>query len=450
MSSLDGNSLDCDFYTSFYSDLQSIKSDKFKLHEHYLEKSKTENRIANVTEFGSVICDLVKFEPSVYLNFNLPCELDKSLKEKFPHFKSDLECFEHFYHETKNCNLRDTNRFRIKNANDIQMINNKWNALYKAIDNKVKFDLSFYVRYYDIPCVISSRFDVFMYWLNTGLFLGDVPNEHYLLEKDKLINEIIEIFAKHLVDINYIHNEYLNVMVQFMKVNKTPVLPNLENVKNTLFLFLNTGFKLRLFFNSNERVKYIDTNTEMIQNAKIAMQTLKTNEFREKSNAEYAKQKKLLNVKKEKVKFADEEVKLLKPEKLNSIFNLKKLTDKDFIEKFKKCHNLSELKDVAMKIISHEIKRYNDLDINSMEIKKFVVNLIYNMNKANKTNKSEYLILVKNIVVDIMNTLVNDANLVEKVLQDVEFIVSNKQIVSLSKMVYKAMLLVAPVVYSLF
>lgn len=426
--------IDYDFYASFYEDLKGLAGDKFKLHEHYLKIGKDQGRVVNTECLAKQLCDLLHFDADIYANLNLGVSLRFTIKEHNPNNKNVMDVLNHL-----KWSVSDVNRYRIKNSNDLLEVNNEWNGLYKAIDERVKFDLAFYTQYYDIPVPQTSRMNVFLYWVCNGLFLGQAPNEMYLFEKDKLFNDVMEVLVKNNVDINYITNEYSEIMNTFMTTNNLPVISNLGQVENMVYLFMNTGNRLRLFLNANERNEYIELHKNEYSLAEEAIKTLKKDELLKKVNAEYDKKTaKLVRIEKN-VQFAESVVKLLDAKMLNSVSNLKKLTDKKFLEKFKKCHGLEKMGDVALKLLSHEMKKYENLDKKSMEVKHFIVNFMYNANIDDKKDKNEYMATIKQMSMDLIKTVLSNPELESTIEQDIEFFITNKKIIKLCKLAYTLM-----------
>ena len=434
MTSSEAN-LDHAFYASFYEDLAGV-SDKFKIFEHYINIGKAQGRVANKNEFAELMCELTSFDVNIYSNLNLAFDFKNSLKEKNPGFNSKIQWLSHFFGEDgKSGNLRDINRYRIKNSNELLEFNNEWNELHKAIDTALKFDHVFYSKYYDVPAA-ETRYDLFIHWLTTGLFLGYAPNEKCLFDNKKVLNDVMEILIKKKVDINYITNEYTKIMESYFTLSNMNIIPNLGNVEKTLFLFLNSGFKLRLFFNENERKNYIDKHMKEYENANTAIKQMKVNDFNKVIKLEFEKSKYVLEKYMKQVIFKDEKLKLLPIKSLNSLANLKHLTNAKFIENFKKCHNLSSMVDVAIKVLKHELNRYEKIDVNSMEIKNFILNFVYNANLADKKDKYEYIEFVKNMSIEIMKKVMSNETLMNTIEKDVEFLITNKKIIKLCKIAY--------------
>lgn len=429
------SNLDCKFYTSFYEDLSSLAdSTDLKINEHYLMIGKIQGRAANKKELDDMIASIVRFDYDVYKNTNLSYELDKTLNNTF----LNLDCMEHYYNETTG-NLYKCNRFRILNNNDIKIVLNEWEGIYKKIFDLVDFDLFFYKSFYEIPASITTLQDLKIHWLKNGLFSGQKPNLKSLNENINIIGNIQSLLIKEFnLDMTYL-SSYKSIMMDYAVKHNIVVPSSLDETNVLLYLFFNTGYQLRLFFSQNEYDVYKSERIQQYNSAVVAIKSLNQKLALDMAVKSYA----LQDLKLSKVKSV-EVIPIIKEAFSNiiSLSNIIKLSNEDFLNCFKKIYNVQDLMVAIKLIVSHELTNYLSPELNSMEVKILVTSLVYNTYIQDKVDSEIYASFVKDKSIEILTLLFKDAGLTdfETVLaQDVAFVIDNKKVIKLSYLKNKAL-----------
>jgi len=129
---------------------------------------------------------------------------------------------------------------------------------------------------------------------------------------------------------------------------------------------------------------------------------------------------------------------------VNNLKLLKKITNKNYIENFKKVNNLTDenvLSEILTTILKNIVNVDKPEDFNSMEVKSFITSFFYNIKLLlkNGKNKQEYLDLIKNYSVDFLTNYLSDLkiNLVNDLVYDIEFLIQNKKITKFVKLSVK-------------
>jgi hypothetical protein len=422
--------LDCDFYTSFYSDASSL-SGSIAINEHYLNIGKPMGRVANKNELGDVLALILNFDQNVYLNANLCHNLKDNLKTKF-NFQTNAECIHHYFNED-NGNLYFNKKFRVMNQNDLKIMSNLWNNIYNKIMDSVHFNLLFYKTFYDIPSNISTLRDLEINWLKKGLFLGEHPNLKSLNLNNNVVGMVQTILINEFgLDMAMVA-QYKDAMIQYMTANSMNMLTIADETSMLLYLFLNTAYDLRLFFNNNDLE---NCKSERKEQYNKAVENVKNSTYKQliAENDKMYDTKSLALVKSTPKYLI---VPILKSpfEEIISMTNVVKLSNDIVINCFKKIHNTEDLTQVITLIVKHELSNCLNPVINSMELKILVTSIVYNAYIINKVDSKLYKDMVKEKSVKIISSLFSENNMTDfdAVLeQDINFIIENKKIIKLS------------------
>ena len=429
------SNLDCAFYTSFYSDVSYLK-DTIDINEHYLKVGNPQGRVANETELHDLVATLTHFDDNTYTSANLCGDLMKNLKDKWTDKTTKKQWIQHYYDEN-NGNLKNMNRLRVINNNDLKRISNLWDNIYNKIFDIVNFNFLFYKTFYTIPSNITNLRDLQLQWLKNGVFMGQMPNLRSLNEKDNIIGKIqILLIESFNLDMSFIAS-YKNDMMNYMKHNSIPMLEIADENTFLLYLFLNTGYKLRLFFNENERAKYVEDRQKQYNDA---IENVKNGTYKkmiDANNKLYDSESIVLM--KASHKNAKEIIPIV-PNNFNDIIsvqNIIKHSNTLVVDCFMKLYNKDNLTEVVMTMVMNELKNCLEPVINSMELKIFVTSIVYNVFIKDKTSSLLYKGLVKEKSVEILNAIfkeygIEDSDSLAALEQDVTFLMDNKKIVKLS------------------
>lgn len=423
------SSLDCAFYTSFYSDVAAL-TDSIDINEHYLNVGKLQNRVANESELQEVVSMLTHFDDNIYSTANLSFTLVNNLKNQFPDLSTKTQWVKHYYES----NLQIVDKYRIINNNDLKYISNLWDNIHNKIFEVVNFNLLFYKTFYTIPNNIHNVRDLQSFWFKNGIFMGQKPNLHSLNEKMNIIGMMqILLIEKFGLDLSFIAG-YKSCMIDYMLNNSLPILNIADETSFLLYLFLNTGYKLRLFFNKNDLDKYIANRKKQHDDAIKSIKDGTYKKMIELNNKSYN----------------SESISLMKlvpkkeiiPIELNSfsdIINVKniiKLSNITVVDCFMKLYNKDNLTDVIITMVINELKNCLEPIVNSMELKILVISVVYNMFMKDKTTSILYKGLVKEKSIEIITAIfqayeITDSDSIAAIEQDVSFIMENKKIIKL-------------------
>lgn len=427
------SNLDCNFYVSFYDDLASLKGkNNVEINEHYINTGQAQGRIGNKNELNDVVSKIIHFDFNTYSTANLSSDNVSNFKTKAPN-TADGEWLNHFYNEPFG-QLYRSNSMKIQNGNDLKSIVNKWEAVYNEIFNDIKFNLAFYRSFYVLPNGVQNTRELKLHWLKNGMFNKQCPNLIYLNNSENMIGLVqIILISKFGLDMAYL-SSMKNEMSDYARANGISMPQELvDETSALLFLFLNTGYQLRLFFNQNERKAYMDSRKLAYTNAVQSVKSLVQVNAMDVSNKEYianstalAQAKQFVGVPIVKQNFAE----------IASLMNIIQLTNEMYVNCSKKIYACEDLTMICDKIIKHEISNYDSPILNSMDFKIFVMSLVYNIFIANKgADKKAYCDLVKAKSIELLTPLLSGAGVVDFAVtleQDLTFIVDNKQIVKLS------------------
>lgn len=424
--------LDCAFYRSFYSDVSSLP-DNMSVNEHYLNVGKREGRVSNATELHELVAQLTNFDQSVYINANLAFNLQKTLGEQFPDLSVKQKSIEHYYGATGNLNT--CTRFRVLNNNDLTQISNLWESIYNKIFESVHFNPLFYHTFYAIPAGITNVRDLQLYWLKQGVFAGQMPNLDSLNNNVDVIGAIqVLLIQQYHLDMAYIAS-YKSDMVNYMKRNSLPMEEMADENRMLLFLFLNTGYKLRLFFNENERNLCMEKRRKQYDEA---IESIKKGVYKKKleSNAKAYDAESVILMKAKPKK----EIVPLVPNNFADIISVKniiKLSNPVVVECYMKLYKMESLTDVVITMVKNELKNCLEPIVNSMELKILVTSVVYNVFIKDKVDSLLYKGLVKEKSVEILIAIfkeygIEDESTLAALVQDVDYLMQNKQVIKLS------------------
>jgi hypothetical protein len=427
------SALDCNFYVSFYDDLENLKGkNAVDVNEHYINIGQSQGRVANKNELNDVVCKIIHFDSNTYSTANLSNDNVSNYKSKNPNM-ADGEWLNHFYNEPFG-QLYRSNTIKIQNGNDLKKNANKWESMYIEIFNEIKFNANFYRSFYVLPAGVQNTRELKLNWLKNGLFNKEYPNIMYLNNNDNMIGVVqIILISKFGLDMAYLSG-IRNEMHEYARANNISIPQGLvDETSILLFLFLNTGYQLRVFFNQNERKTYMDSCKLLYTNAIKSVKTLSQTTALGESNKEYvatslqlAQAKQFVGVPIVKYVFSE----------INSLINIIKLSNELYINCSKKIYSSEDLTTVTNKIIRHEISNYDNPIINSMDFKIFVMSLVYNIFILNKgTDKEAYKNLVKTKSTELLTPLLNEAGVSDfsvTLEQDLDYILNNKQVIKLS------------------
>lgn len=435
--------MDSNFYTSFYPDLADLnKNDTIAVNEHYISVGKLQGRVANKSELNTLLETILHFDSKTFTSANLCPDYVNNLAMNGSVVKkmdsNNNQWINYFYDET-NGDLYKSQKFRVKNSNDIKLHNEKWEHVYDEIFKTINFNLEFYKSFYSIPPEIINTRQLRIQWLKNGLFNKQYPNMQYLNNDENMITIVQTVLmSKFGLDVSYLAL-MKREMSEYSRKHRINVPRELTDENSILlFLFFNTAKQLRLFFNSGEYSQYVEKNKLAYDNAVQAVKSLAHVSAIEASNKEYLSQE-LRFLKSKSLPFAG--LPILKDpfSQIISVFNIIKLTNNVYIDCFKKIQQTEDMTLLIGKIVSHEITNYIDPILNSMEIKLFVVSLVYNLFIDNKVDKTVYLDFVKAKSIEILKKLFTEGNIqdFDVVLeQDVDYIITNKQIIKMSYFKY--------------
>ena len=424
--------MDCNFYVSFYPDLADLnKDDSVAVNEHYINVGKAQGRVVNKTELNALLAQILHFDLKTFTTANLSQDFVTNLANKYPETTDD-SWVNYFYNENTG-NLYNIAKHRVINSNDIKICCNKWENIYNEIFRTIHFNLEFYKSFYVIPSNITNTRNLKINWLRNGLFSKQYPNMELLNNNENVVGIIQSILiTKFGLDMAYL-SEMKSEMLAYASTLKI-VMPQELNDETglLLFLFFNTAQPLRLFFNQNERTQYINENKTAYLNATQAVKDLAQIQAILNSNKEYINEEAQLSkvIPHTGLPFSKSEF-----HEIISVLNIIKLTNAVYVDCFKKIQHIEDLTLLIKKIVNHEMTNYINPVLNCMEIKIFVISLVYNLNIATKRDKKIYLEFVKTKTIEILTDLFNEAGLQDFATlleNDINFIIENKKIIKLS------------------
>ena len=421
--------LDCAFYTSFYDDLAYLAgAPKLEITEHYLNVGQAQGRVANDAELVQMMSSILNFNADLYCVANLSYQLDKSLKDTFPG-KNDW--YQHFY--GTNGNLQLSTRYRVINSNDLKITANEWDDLVSGIFEVVKFSDVFYKSFYTIPSSVTTVQELKLHWLKMGMFLKQQPNLQSFTDNRDVIGDVQAL----LIDKFKVNMAFLALckpdMVKYA-ASHSIIVPDAVKDENSLllFLFINTGYQLRLFYNQNELDEHKKMRVDQMKEALAAVKSMTHEKALAVSTKAYVSQTVALT-KSKRIEVPEPIVKDLFVN-INSLFNVIKLCNDTYLSCFKKINQNEDLMVIIPMLVKHELAGCDAPQLNSMEVKILVASLLYNLFIGNKSDSALYAVFVKEKSVELLSALFAEAGLVdfgETLKQDMDFIIENKKVVKL-------------------
>jgi hypothetical protein len=424
--------MDCNFYVSFYPDLADLdKNNSVVVNEHYINVGMAQGRVTNKSELNNILAKILHFDLKTFTTANLSPDNVTNLLDKYPDTKDDS--WVNYYYNENTGNLYNIAKHRVINSNDIKLCSNKWEIIYSEIFKTINFNLEFYKSFYVIPSNITNTRHLKINWLKNGLFNKQYPNIQSLNTNENIVGLVQTILmTKFGLDMAHL-SEMKNEMLEYASTHRIAIPPEVNDESRLLlFLFFNTAQQLRLFFNLNERTQYINERKTSYNNAIQSIKSLAHVQAIDTSNREYLVQElQLLKV----IPFIGFPIIKGAFCEIISTLNIVKLTNNVFIDCFKKIQQVEDIKSVIIKIVNHEMTNYLTPVLNSMEMKIFVISLVYNLYIENKVDKKVYLEFVKTKSIEILTELLTASGLqgFETVLEsDMTFIIENKKIIKLS------------------
>lgn len=424
--------LDCAFYTSFYNDVSSL-TDSIAINEHYLNVGKSQGRVANETELHDLCSLLTHFDDNVYSTANLSYNLAKTLKDQWITTTTKKQWMSHYY--GADGNLNSSNRLRIMNHNDLKYISNLWDNIYNKVFDVVKFNVLFYKTFYTIPSDITNLRDLQLFWLKHGMFMGQMSNLHSLTQQSNTIGAIqIVLIENFKLDISFIA-KYKGVMIDYMNQHSLPMLQVADETVFLLYLFLNTGYKLRLFFNKNDMDESVKQRRKQYDDAIESIKNDTYKKMLEVNDASYD----LKSISLMKLTPKNEFIPIVPNNfaDIISVKNIVKLSNTTVVDCFMKLYKKDNLTDIVIIMILNELKNCLNFVVNSMELKILVSSVVYNVFIKDKSTSILYKGLVKEKSVEIINAIfkahgLEDPESVAAIEQDVCFLIDNKKVIKLS------------------
>lgn len=423
--------LDPVFYAEFFG-LSHLGDDVVKIAEHYLAVGKPNNYVANKEQMEYALTRLLGFDASLYGSVNLAWNFKQVLKNMLT--PADKYGLTHFFGSEGNLLCRPVER--VYNEVGLNAFNNKWNELYIEIDKHFEFDETFYKSFYCVPESITTRLELFEHWLKHSLFEGHSPNLKWV-GTNAFIFELTKVLQRMNIDLNYITNTYLEPMKAHALANNVDT-GALSNMELSLFLFLNVGKQLRVFFNEPERKLYVEVNQKKYVDAIEVIKKGKQLEQMGVVAQSYAKD--MQKVKRAERAFKDG--KLVKTSVALLKKNVKIVTSDNFIAMFKKYNAIPEatpLVDVIGKLIKHvlhNVEKGSAGELNNLDVKNFATSVIFNVFIKDRKDKNEYMAFVKATAKDVLHVVFDELQVpftIESLVQDIEFLITNKQLIKLYK-----------------
>ncbi len=449
------------FDGKFYRDFYGLSPDEFKddskIYEQYHQVGKSKGRVVNKEQLNAAISKILNFNSELYSNINLSFDHKNTVLKKFKLNASSS--VDHFF--SAGGNLTGINRARILNDNDLIAYNNRWLQLETAVDAAVKFDMEFYANMYDIPDSTGSRRDLFLHWLTRAVFVGELPSEMYLdaAKRAHLFNDLLAVLMEAGVDVNFVMQNYMDVMAAYCVANEIVVPGALTPLQKMMFLLFNSGQKLRVFFNAAEQSAYVASNSAAYADAIAQIKADAQEDAARMASVGYSKRAAELERDKRRIVFKNAPFELKPVGALKSLKSMRTFASDSFISMFAACNKLSGavagavsgaaadvadrermLSDYVSVIAVRELKKCAGLDITSMDFKNFVLDLVYNVFSFKKiagaAGKSEYNEFILQKTIGILSALYQSRALsgFEDVLfADIKFLIENKRILKLGK-----------------
>jgi hypothetical protein len=445
----DNIALDVKFYTSFYG----ISGDIQTVRDHYSTVGLAKQLLPNLQCYAKLLSVVLDFDIDVFVT-NGGIDLgDRLICENHPdaHKNNDLVYFMNLFYddimsETTangqiNCAL-----MRCINCTDVINYNKKWDTLISDLHKHVAFDEQFYLFFYKD---IANNENPFFDWLTDGVFKGRHPNMNSYNKQMNMLSDLSSFLHNNNIDLNFImKSNYDNINRICSK------LVELSEVERPLYVFFNLCRKKRMFWSEAEQLAYVEKHKTKFTDTLKWLKAMNHYDIDKLVQIVDAKQKiHAENVKKIATKYVNN-VKYT-VQHLDSYWSLvKKVTNPRYIETFKVINKLDGLpKDemlhnLLLTLISNiiDVKDTESNNLNVMQIKSFVLSFFYNTLLSEKPGKSktDYLNMVKSNAVKFLLELFNKKNVtVDEIslVTDLDFLISNKKFIKLTRFLMKLAML---------
>lgn len=425
-------SLNVDFYKTFYS----LEGDEKVIREHFNTHGKVRHLIPNEEVLSEVLARVLNFQDEVYMS-NQSIHLNGSLIKDNHHCHDKGYYISHLYgkHQVSKGQLEHSHLVRVINSQELFNYKHKWNVLHAKLFKHFKFDMDYYTFFHKIDCS-----NVFEHWLAKDIFDKKHPNLKSFQKDVNLMTEMVNVLHKLGVDLNYISSEYHAELV-----SKQIAIPaTLTGLEIPVYILFNHAKQYGFFWSKEERDEYIKAHIEPFNKANEYLKSQQhydektLNEIADKYEQEF----RVMVKQHEDHQFEAQPIKMELKSIVGSIRFLKKVTNKWYIENFKKLNNVpdDEVLQTLLQTVLHNVVKVKDAtEFLSMDLKEFVISFFYNTLlhlKQGKT-KEEYLELVKQnmhaFLVGFFQkvALEYDAG---SLMKDIEFLIENKKIIKFTKL----------------
>ncbi len=436
-----------EFYTSTYDDTKKYSKSQVDSFDHWNKHGKAEGRVCNIGQYYKLLAQLTSFNYEIYVNCNVLLKNFKNVATEL-NFKNESEnldgAFEYFYESNINKknpkNLPNTNlnvpHIHMTNQNELDEYIKKWDELYIKMHEYTKFDYKFYWEMYS-DSVADDSFELFKLWLTTDMFNDKMRND-----TDKIDNLRVFIggIAKEInFDWVFFKNKYKTTLAAYNKLNLNST-QSMDNEVGAFWYFINYARDLKLCLNEMEYNAYISKYTTIHEDAIKIIKAVENKHDLPLIEKKY--HDKCYNFQKSNIssiihslpKHTD--IKFLTASYLNTVLSEEYI--KNLANAFKTNNDLKQKILVLVKKEIVKFKKNND-NIQSMEFKTFVANVIYNGLISMKGDKTQYIEMVKATIVNLykeLNSTINDDE-IKALENDIEFIINNKKIIKLTCMTAK-------------
>ena len=441
--------LDPSFYTNLYADVKETCKNAMAIEQHYLISGKKENRVPNADVLASVLCELLTLDTDMYTALNIGTNQMQSIKDMCPLLSNKRAILEHFIKQDASGNLvgsfMSINHILITNATTLQSVSLAWKQLLSLLDAKVQFDMDFYVQHYGTVDHISTRMELLEHWLTVGLFVKQqVPNQKYVDKLDTLIQDLVDVLRGQNVSMDYLLQEYKAALTDFAVKRHLPPATLNSQTQQMLYLFFQAEPKLHLFWNLAQRQQYQQDWKQLYQTAMDAVQQRTVPKLLQQRKSIVDKELVRLVKQETRVVWKNIVVPLLSANQLNTHTLLARMTNPVFLENMKRIHGLATVQDVLVMIVKQHVHRLGTAQVSlPMELKTFVLNLVYNTTSKQGMSKAEFLARVKTEVLSILEKVIAavpggdmSPELQTAVATDVDFLLANKRYLNLAKAIY--------------
>jgi hypothetical protein len=404
--------LDTNFYASFYDDVKT--TNKMEVTNHYFSVGRDQNRIKNAREMGALVCEMLNIDPDIYRHMNLSVRMNANLVDDiqkvgstYQHLFGGLECSE----------INNIKMHRATHSVDLMVYKNKMNDLWIDLDKSIQFDDAYYIQYYDVPAGAVDRKMLFMHWITTGMFQNQRPNASFILAPntsvvDNLMQTINAVFCRHNIDYNYVCTKYATTMTAYCSLHKidyrafTGAVPTLH-----MFLFFNTVVQLRLYLNQADEDAQKQQLKDMHNAAIAAIKSRTVKKVQDANRAAYAKQLADATRVDRSLVFPNHPLNKLDKLQLHTITLIKSLSSPSYTNMVRLTRNMDSTVDLSkvIQIAVERIAKQLGLPTSSIDILTLILDVVYNaylsMRADKKMTKLEYMDFVRTTSIAIASAL---------------------------------------------